>query len=78
MCSSPVIVYFVFARPQSLVRHIRNQSIPSRSKTQSGNTDSSPVLFFLFQQFRKRQFVPRDRVFPLLVVYSLIHLHRNK
>ena len=27
---------------------------------------------------RKREFVPRDEVFPLIVVHCLLLLHRNK
>ena len=35
-------------------------------------------LRFTFTPNRKREFVPRDQVFPLFFVYSLLLLHKNK
>ena len=35
-------------------------------------------LRFVFTPNGKREFVPRDQVSPLIVVYSLVLLHRNK
>ena len=35
-------------------------------------------LRFTFTQNGRRECVPRDRVFPLFYVYSLLLLHKNK
>ena len=35
-------------------------------------------LRFMFTPNGKREFVPRDQVSPLIVVYCLVLLHRNK
>ena len=35
-------------------------------------------LRFTFMPNGKREFVPRDQVFPLTVVYRLLLLHKNK
>ena len=35
-------------------------------------------LRFTFTPNGKREFVPRDEVFPLIVVYCFLLLHRNK
>ena len=35
-------------------------------------------LRFTFTPNGKREFVPRDRVFPLFFVYCLLLLHKNK
>ena len=35
-------------------------------------------LRFTFAPNGKREFVPHDQVFPLIVVYCLLLLHKNK
>ena len=35
-------------------------------------------LRFMFTPNGKREFVPRDQVFPLFFVYCLLLLHKNK
>ena len=53
------------------------------TNTQVGTLQGHPTrilerLSFTFTPNGKREFVPRDQVFPLFFVYCLLLLHKNK
>ena len=55
---------------QSFVYIIAEQKAPISSNLER--------LRFSFTPYSRREFVPRDQVFPLFSVYSLLLLHKNK
>ena len=50
----------------------------SKEKKQTGAHTILERLRFMFTPNGKREFVPRDQVFPLFFVYCLLLLHKNK
>ena len=52
------------------------------TNTQVGTLQGHPTrierLSFTFTPNGKREFVPRDQVFPLFFVYCLLLLHKNR
>ena len=47
-------------------------------KNPNNNRVALERLRFTFTPNGKREFVPRDQVFPLFFVYCLLLLHKNK
>ena len=55
----------------------------SSSMETSAREPVNPSPFFIIREIKihvygKREFVPRDQVFPLFFVYCLLLLHKNK
>ena len=61
-------------------RHTVHREINGELKSQSRVTAVLLIqrLRVTFISNSKREFVPRDQVFPLIVVYCLLLLHKNK
>ena len=69
---------------QDIKAHLRTVNVSQLILARSGHFEEEGLnmtverLRFTFTPNGKREFVPRDQVFPLFFVYCLLLLHKNK